>query len=116
MSGDEGLPFVIIIVHEFVDPLDLHFLHVNDVVVGTASAKLGNSKFDQETVVAAMYCLKNDYFKAIGSPMRYENGKLTFLKPDNGMTKEKGKKTQMSRQKKSYPVDVSGNVPQKLFA
>lgn len=116
---DEGLPFVIIMVHEFVDrhTWSLHLaLHVNDVVVGTASAKLGNSKYDQETVVAAMYCLKNDYFKAIGSPMRYENGKLTFLKPDNGMTKEKGKKTQMSRQKKPYPVDVSGNVPQKLFA
>ena len=116
---DKGLPSVTIAIHEFVDhdTWSLHLaLHVNGVLVGTASAKPGNSKYDQETVVAALHCLKNDYFRAIGSPMRYENGKLIFLKPDNGMALRKGIQIQTNRQKKSYSMALSRNVPQKLFA
>ena len=116
---DEGLPSVTIAIHEFVDhdTWSLHLaLHVNGVLVGTASAKPGNSKYDQETVVAALHCLKNDYFRAIGSPMRYENGKLIFLKPDNGIAMGKRTKIQMKRQKKPYSMAVSRNIPQKIFA
>lgn len=116
---DEGLPSVTIKIHEFVDhdTWSLHLaLHVNGVLVGTASAKMGNSKYDQETVVAALHCLKNDYFRAIGSPMRYENGKLIFLKPDNGIAIGKRTKIQMNRQKKPYSMPVSRNIQQKLFA
>ena len=115
----EGLPSVTITIHEFVDrdTWSLHLaLHVNGVLVGTASAKPGNSKYDQETVVAAMHCLTNDYFRAIGSPMRYENGKLIFLKPDNGIALGKGIKIQTIRQKKPYSMAISRNVPQRLFA
>lgn len=108
-----------ITIHEFVDhdTWSLHLaLHANSVLVGTASAKLGNSKHDQETVVAAMQCLKNDYFKAIGSPMRYENGKLIFLAPDNGMSVENREELQGNRQEKHYAVTLLRKTPQKIFA
>jgi hypothetical protein len=84
---DENLPYIPLMMHEFVDhdtwSLRLT-LHANGVLLGTAYAKMGNSRHDQETVIAAVQCLKNDYFKAIGSPMRYENGKLIFLDADCG--------------------------------
>lgn len=116
--GDEGLPSVTITIHEFVDrdtwSLRLA-LHANGVLVGTAFAKLGTSKYDQETVVAAVQSLKNDYFRAIGSPMRYENGKLIFLKPDNGASTEKTAKMQMNRHEKAYNIAISRNIPQKVF-
>jgi hypothetical protein len=76
-------------------------LHANDILIGTASAKLGNSKYDQETVVAAMQYLKNEYFKAIGSPMRYENGKLIFLAPHKGISMDKRADLQLLIDKKS---------------
>lgn len=117
--GDEEIPYVPITIHEFVDhdTWSLHLaLHANGVLVGTASAKLGNSKYDQETVVAAMQCLKNEYFKAIGSPMRYENGKLIFLAPDNGISMEKRDKMQMNGQENHYSMAVPRKMPQKIFA
>lgn len=117
--GDEGIPSIPLTIHEFVDhdtwSLRLTIL-ANGILVGTASAKLGNSKYDQETVVAAMQCLKNDYFKAIGSPMRYENGKLIFLAPDHGISTVKRDEFQMSRQEKHYSMAVPGKMPQKIFA
>lgn len=117
--GDEEIPSIPIAIHEFVDhdTWSLHLaLHANGVLVGTASAKLGNSKYDQETVVAAMQCLKNEYFKAIGSPMRYENGKIIFLAPDNGMSMKKRNELQMNRQEKHYSMAVPKRMPQKIFA
>ncbi len=75
-------------VHEFVNKStwNLHLaLHVNDLLIGIAKANLGNSVYDYETVVAAMKCLKNEYFKAIGSPMRYRDGNLIFLPADQGI-------------------------------
>ena len=77
-------------IHEFVnkDTWHLHLaLHVNDTLVGVSSANLGSSKSDYETVVAAMQSLKNDYFNAIGSPMRYSEGKLVYLPADQGQEK-----------------------------
>jgi hypothetical protein len=74
-----------VMVHEFVnkDTWSLHLaLQVNDTLVGTASAKTGSSSSDYETVVAAMQSLKNDYYAAIGSPMRYSEGKLVYLPAD----------------------------------
>lgn|GEM_PF-5546986 len=74
-----------VMVHEFVnkDTWSLHLaLQVNDTLVGTASAKTGSSSSDYETVVAAMQSLKNDYYAAIGSPMRYFEGKLVYLPAD----------------------------------
>lgn len=74
-------------VHEFVnkDTWHLHLaLHVNDTLVGVSSANLGSSKSDYETVVAALQSLKNDYYSAIGSPMRYSEGKLVYLPADQG--------------------------------
>ena len=81
-------------IHEFInkDVWNLHMaIHINDVLVGTASAKLGCSASDSETVVAALKSLKNDYYKAIGSPMRYKDGKLVFLPADPGMEARKKK-------------------------
>jgi hypothetical protein len=75
-------------IHEFVnkDTWHLHLaLHANNVLLGVASANLGNSKYDNETVVAAIQSLKNEYYKAIGSPMRFQCGKLTFLPADPGL-------------------------------
>ncbi|WP_370572190.1 hypothetical protein [Methanomethylovorans sp.] len=118
-TGNEEMPYIPITIHEFVDhdTWSLHLaLHANGILVGTASAKLGNSKYDQETVVAAMQCLKNDYFKAIGSPMRYENGKLLFLAPDNGMSIEKKAEMQMNGQEDHYYMAASRKMPQKIFA
>jgi len=74
-------------VHEFVnkDTWHLHLaLHVNDTLVGVSSANLGSSRYDYETVVAALQSLKNDYYNAIGSPMRYSEGKLVYLPADQG--------------------------------
>lgn len=117
--GDEGIPYIPITIHEFVDhdTWSLYLtIHANGILVGTASAKLGNSKYDQETVVAAMQCLKNDYYKAIGSPMRYQNGKIVFLASDNGMSVQKRNELQISRQKNHYSMTVPGKMPQKIFA
>jgi hypothetical protein len=75
-------------VHEFVnkDTWNLHLaLHANNVLLGVAFANLGSSKYDNETVVAAIQSLKNEYYKAIGSPMRYQDGRLTFLPADPGI-------------------------------
>ncbi|WP_135389518.1 hypothetical protein [Methanolobus halotolerans] len=74
-------------VHEFLnkDTWNLHFaLHVNDMLVGVSSASPGSSRYDYETVVAALQSLKNDYYLAIGSPMRYSEGKLVYLLADQG--------------------------------
>ncbi len=76
-------------IHEFVnrDTWNLHLaLHANNLLLGVAFANLGSSKHDKETVVAAIQSLKNEYYKAIGSPMRYQNGSLTFLPADPGMS------------------------------
>ncbi|MEZ5333840.1 MAG: hypothetical protein R2741_00635 [Methanolobus sp.] len=92
MRENESNLIMDIKVHEFVnkDTWHLHLaLHVNDVLLGVASANLGNSKYDKETVVAAMQSLKNEYYKAIGSPMRYEKGKLIFLPADQGIISRK---------------------------
>jgi hypothetical protein len=75
-------------IHEFVDKDTWHLhlaLHANNMLLGVAFANLGNSKYDNETVVAAIQSLKNEYYKAIGSPMRYRNGSLTFLPADPGI-------------------------------
>ncbi|WP_406662102.1 hypothetical protein V7O66_05805 [Methanolobus sp. ZRKC3] len=88
MREDESNISMNIQVHEFINKntWSLHLaLHVNNVFVGTASANPGNSRYDNETVVAAMKCLKNHYFKTIGSPMRYKDGKLVFLPADQGI-------------------------------
>jgi hypothetical protein len=77
-----------IMVHEFLnkDTWELHLtLHVNDTLIGISSAKAGRSSRDYETVVAAMQSLKNDYYVAIGSPMRYLEGKLVYLPADKGL-------------------------------
>ncbi|MDK2940116.1 MAG: hypothetical protein PWQ51_2281 [Methanolobus sp.] len=83
-------------IHEFVDKdtWQLHLaLHANNLLLGVAFANLGNSKYDNETVVAAIQSLKNEYYKAIGSPMRYKNGSLTFLPADPGIVAKKSQKT-----------------------
>lgn len=88
MREDESNLVMNIKVHEFVnkDTWQLHLaLHANDVLIGVAFANPGNTKYDNETVVAAMQCLKNDYYEAIGSPMRYHEGKLIFLPADQGL-------------------------------
>ncbi len=75
-------------IHQFVnkDTWQLHLaLHANNVLLGVAFANLGNSKYDNETVIAAIQSLKNEYYNAIGSPMRYQNGKLIFLPADPGL-------------------------------
>ncbi|MDY0387279.1 MAG: hypothetical protein RBT65_09150 [Methanolobus sp.] len=75
-------------IHQFVnkDTWHLHLaLHANNVLLGVAFANLGNSEYDNETVIAAIQSLKNEYYKAIGSPMRYQNGKLIFLPADPGL-------------------------------
>lgn len=86
------------------------------ILIGTASAKLGNSKYDQETVVAAMQYLKNEYFEAIGSPMRYENGKLIFLAPHKGISMDKRADLQVNRQEKVNSMNISKKIPQKIFS
>ena len=91
-------------VHEFVNKStwNLHLaLHVNNTLVSTAKANLGNSACDYETVVAAMKKLKNDYFKAIGSPMRYRDGKLVFMPADQGMLATKY----------HAAIDQTGSIP-----
>ncbi len=113
------IPSIHITLHQFVDhdTWSLYLtLHANDFLIGTASAKLGTSKCDQETVVAAMQYLKNEYFKAIGSPMRYENGKLAFLAPDNGILMEKETYLQSNGQEKVNSMTVPEKMPQQLFA
>ena len=75
-------------IHQFVnkDTWHLHLaLHANNMLLGVAFANLGNSKYDNETVIAAIQSLKNEYYNAIGSPMRYQNGKLIFLPADPGL-------------------------------
>ena len=81
-----------IMVHEFLnkDTWELHLtLQVNNTLVGIASAKTGRSSRDYETVVAAMQSLKNDYYVAIGSPMRYSEGKLVYLPADEGLASKR---------------------------
>ncbi|SFM20531.1 hypothetical protein SAMN04488696_0340 [Methanolobus profundi] len=88
LREDESNLVMDIKVHEFVnkDTWQLHLaLHANGVLIGVAFANPGNTKYDNETVVAAMQSLKNDYYEAIGSPMRYQEGKLTFLPADQGL-------------------------------
>jgi hypothetical protein len=85
-------------IHEFVDKdtWQLHLaLHANNLLLGVAFANLGNSKYDNETVVAAIQSLKNEYYKAIGSPMRYKDGSLTFLPADPGIIAKKSLDTSM---------------------
>ncbi len=86
-------------VHEFVDKDTWHLhlaLHANNILLGVAFANIGNSRYDNETVVAAIQSLKNEYYKAIGSPMRYMNGSLRFLPADPGMiAKESLKELEM---------------------
>jgi hypothetical protein len=92
MRGNGSNMIMDIKVHEFVNKSTwkLHLaLHVNDIFVGMAKANMGNSIYDNETVVAAMKCLKNEYFKAIGSPMRYDDGKLIILPADEGIEARK---------------------------
>ncbi len=82
-------------VHEFVDKDTWHLhlaLHANNVLLGVAFANLGNSKYDNETVIAAIQSLKNEYYKAIGSPMRYQKGSLTFLPADPGLVAKESHK------------------------
>nr|WP_319508052.1 hypothetical protein [uncultured Methanolobus sp.] len=88
MRENESNMVMDIKIHEFVnkDTWHLHLaLHANNVLLGVASANLGNSKYDNETVVAAIQSLKNEYYKAIGSPMRYQCGRLIFLPADPGL-------------------------------
>ncbi|WP_342305468.1 hypothetical protein [Methanolobus sp. ZRKC5] len=88
MRENESNMVMDIKIHEFVnkDTWHLHLaLHANNVLLGVAFANLGNSKYDNETVIAAIQSLKNEYYKAIGSPMRYKDGKLTFLPADPGL-------------------------------
>ncbi|WP_340818666.1 hypothetical protein [Methanolobus sp. WCC4] len=88
MREDESNLVMDIKVHEFVnrDTWQLHLaLHVNGVLIGVEFANPGNTKYDNETVIAAMQSLKNGYYEAIGSPMRYQEGKLTFLPADQGL-------------------------------
>lgn len=88
MRENESNMVMDIKIHEFVnkDTWHLHLaLHANNVLLGVAFANLGNSKYDNETVVAAIQSLKNEYYKAIGSPMRYQYGRLTFLPADPGL-------------------------------
>lgn len=116
---EEEIPSIHVTLHQFVDhdTWSLYLtLHANDILIGTASAKLGNSKYDQETVVAAMQYLKNEYFKAIGSPMRYENGKLIFLAPHKGTSMDKRADLQVNRQEKVNSMNMSEKMPQKIFA
>lgn len=85
-------------IHEFVDKDTWHLhlaLHANNLLLGVAFANLGNSKYDNETVVAAIQSLKNEYYKAIGSPMRYKDGSLTFLPADPGIVAKESLKTSM---------------------
>lgn len=94
-------------VHEFVnkDTWNLHLaLHVNDILLGVAFANIGNTKHDTETVVAAMQSLKNEYYKAIGSPMRYENGRLIFLPADPGII------SRQSQQKASLELNYASGT------
>ncbi|WP_321417921.1 hypothetical protein [uncultured Methanomethylovorans sp.] len=114
-----GIPSIHITLHQFVDhdTWSLYLtLHANDILIGTASAKLGTSKCDQETVVAAMQYLKNEYFKVIGSPMRYENGKLAFLAPDNGILMEDRAYLHSDGQEKVNSMNVPEKMPQQLLA
>ncbi|MDG6244072.1 MAG: hypothetical protein QCH31_06730 [Methanolobus sp.] len=88
MRENESNMVMDIKIHEFVnkDTWNLHLaLHANNVLLGVAFANIGNSKYDNETVVAAIQSLKNEYYKAIGSPMRYQDGSLTFLPADPGI-------------------------------
>ena len=88
MKYTDGSLLMDIMVHEFLnkDTWELHLtLHVNDTLIGISSAKAGRSSRDYETVVAAMQSLKNDYYVAIGSPMRYLEGKLVYLPADKGL-------------------------------
>ncbi len=92
MRENESNMILDIKIHEFENrsTWNLHLaLHVNDILIGIAKANLGSSVYDDETVVAALKCLKNDYFKAIGSPMRYRDGKLVFLPADRGIEARK---------------------------
>ncbi|WP_292466187.1 hypothetical protein [Methanolobus sp.] len=96
MRENESNMVMDIKVHEFVnkDTWHLHLaLHVNDVLLGVAAANLGSTECDNETVVAAMQSLKNEYYDAIGSPMRYKDGKLIFLPADQGLLAKKSQKT-----------------------
>lgn len=99
MRENEGNIVMDIKIHQFVnkDTWHLHLaLHANNVLLGVAFANLGNSKYDNETVIAAIQSLKNEYYKAIGSPMRYQNGKLIFLPADPGsIIKESHKHPEM---------------------
>ncbi|WP_094226631.1 hypothetical protein [Methanolobus psychrotolerans] len=82
-------------VHEFVDKDTWHLhlaLHANNVLLGVAFANLGNSKYDYETVIAAIQSLKNEYYKAIGSPMRYQEGRIIFLPADPGLVAKESQK------------------------
>ncbi|WP_406657191.1 hypothetical protein V7O62_01185 [Methanolobus sp. ZRKC2] len=95
-------------VHEFVnkDTWHLHLaLHVNDTLVGISSANLGSSKYDYETVIAALQSLKNDYFIAIGSPMRYSEGKLVYLPADQGQEKQKPEITDMKNKNRVHVMN-----------
>lgn len=92
MKYTDGSLLMDIMVHEFLnkDTWELHLtLHVNDILVGISSAKAGISSRDYETVVAAMQSLKNDYYVAIGSPMRYSEGKLVYLPADEGLASKR---------------------------